>query len=102
MNTGNVKFGRTSTLGTWICRRMNIFTLIQGRARVYSTGTMNDIRMGHDVWLFMETASVWTEKSRYIENLDICFFSFSIFPSSFLFVSLKLIMLSFVNKFMLI
>ena len=32
-------------------------TINQGRACVYNTGTMNDIQMGHDVWLFMETTS---------------------------------------------
>ena len=61
---GNVKFGPTSTMGTLICRR----TIIQGRACVYNMGTIDDIRMGHDVWWFMETTSVWTERSRNIEN----------------------------------
>ena len=42
-------------------------TITERRACVYNTGKMNDIRMGHDVWWFMETTSVWTERSRNIE-----------------------------------
>ena len=64
-----------------LCWDVNLWT------SVYNTGMMNDKRMGHDVWWFVETTnvwSVWTEWSRNIENQVMCFFFFSFL---FLFVS---------------
>ena len=81
---------------------------------VYNTGMMNDNRMGHDVWWFVETSSVWSVWTEWSRNTEtkicvvvllfcccccccfllffvlFCFFLFFSFSSSFPFDLLKL------------
>ena len=51
-NTGNVTFGRTSHLDERHIGNIDLYagTINQGRACVYNTGTMYNIRKGNDIW----------------------------------------------------